>query len=93
MLGGLARGVQAHTWGGGVLGVLLGIVCVHAGHTQGVSRPTRGVQIHTWGGGFRPTPKGGCPGPGWGAVSQHAPRQTTTAAGGTHPTGMHSCRS
>ena len=32
---------------------------------------------------------------GWGGVSQHVPRQTpqqtATAAGGTHPTGMHSC--
>ena len=40
-----------------------------------------------WEGGFRPTP-------GDGGVSQHAlrqtPQQTTTAAGATHPTGMHS---
>ena len=28
-----------------------------------------------------------------GGVSQHALRQTATAAGGTHPTGMHSCLS
>ena len=40
-----------------------------------------GLQAHTWGEG----------------VSQHAlrqtppPQQTATAAGGTHPTGMHSC--
>ena len=42
-----------------------------------------GVQAHTWG-----VQAKGC-------VSQHALRQTpqqmATAAGGTHPTGMHSC--
>ena len=50
-------------------------------HTQEVSRPT----------------PGGSPGPHQG-ISQHAlrqtiphPQQTATAAGGTHPTGMHSC--
>ena len=70
------------------------------GSGQGGLRSTpRGVS--------RPTPRGspgshlgGSPGPHPGAcVSQHAlrqtppppPKQTATAAGGTHPTGMHSC--
>ena len=65
------------------------------GLARGVSRPTTGtgsLQAHTWG--------GGSPGPhlGRGCVSQDALRQnpppppwTATAAGGTHPTGMHSC--
>ena len=59
------------------------------------------------GGVSRPTPRGEVEGPGWGevsrstsrgGVSQHAlrqtpppPKQTATAPGGTHPTGMHSC--
>ena len=44
-----------------------------------------------------PHTRGGSPGPHLGGcVSQHALRQnpppwTATAAGGTHPTGMHSC--
>ena len=57
-------------------------------------------------GGSRSTPRGcpdphpeGCSGPGLGrglGVFQHAlrqtpPRDTATAAGGIHPTGMHSC--
>ena len=40
-------------------------------------------------GGPGPHPEG-CPGPGPGDISQHALRQTPPA-GGTHPTGMHSC--
>ena len=64
----------------------------------GVSRPTPrgevegsglgGLQVHNWVGVIsRPTPR---------VVSQHALRQTplqqtATAAGSTHPTGMHSC--
>ena len=69
------------------------------GLAGGVSRPIpRGV-VGGPGrkGGLGPGP-GGCPGPGLGVVcvSQHAlrqtsPPQTATAAGGTHPTGMHSC--
>ena len=45
----------------------------------------------------RPTPKGCVSRPTPGGVSQHAlrqtppPKQTATAAGGMHPTGMHSC--
>ena len=50
-------------------------------HTWGISRPTPG-------GVSRPTPRG--------VVSQHALRQrppqpTAIAAGGSHPSGMHSC--
>ena len=80
--GGLAWGgggsVQVHTWEGVSRPTLGG----------GLSRPTpgRGVQAQAQGV-SRPRPGGG--------VSQHAlrqtPHQTATAAGGTHPTGMHSC--
>ena len=78
-----------------------------SGLAWGVSRPTpRGVSRPTPGGVSRPTPRGvsrptpeGSPGPQVGEVSQHALRQTplththqtATAAGGTHPTGMHTC--
>ena len=84
--------------------VYRGVVSQHA---LQVSRPTPGgkiegsglggLQAHSPGGVSRPTP-GGSPVPhlgGW--VSQHAlrkappPEQTATAAGGMHPTGMHSC--
>ena len=55
-------------------------------HTWGVFRPTPllGVSRPTPRGVSRPTPRG---------ISQHALRQTpmATAAGDTHPTGMHSC--
>ena len=87
------RGLQAHTWGvsrptprgspdpdpGG-----------SPAHTQG------GLQAQTWGGGFPgPYLGGGLQAHTQGSVSQHALRQTpqltATAAGGTHPTGMHSC--
>ena len=59
----------------------------------GVSRPTPGgcLQVHTQGGCLQAHTKGEL------GVSQHALRQTpppqqmATAAGGTHPTGMHSC--
>ena len=57
-----------------------------------------------WGGGVQAHTRGG-PGPYWGGVQAQAggciptcteadtppPQHTTTAAGGTHPTGMHSC--
>ena len=68
----------------------------------GVSRPTsRGVSRPTPSGVSRPSSRGS-PGPHpgglqahtQGGVSQHALRQTPsmgTAAGSTHPTGMHSC--
>ena len=69
-------------------------------HTQG------GIQAHTGGGspgphpgrvGLQATPGGEVsrPTPGGGSVSFHArinPPPMATAAGGTHPTGMHSCR-
>ena len=51
-------------------------------HTGGVlqTHSKGGLQAHTWGGG---------------GLSQHAlrqtPKQTATTAGGTHPTGIHSC--
>ena len=54
-----------------------------------------GLQAHSRG--VSPGPHlGGSPGPHLGGLSQHALRQTppqqmATAAGGTHPTGMHSC--
>ena len=52
-----------------------------------------GVQAQTQGI-WTQTPMG-CPGPGPGGVSQHVlrktPQQRATAAGSTHPTGMHSC--
>ena len=66
-----------------------------------VSRPTpRGLQAHTWGV-SRPNP-GGSPGPHLEGLQAHTwggypsmywgrPPQTATAAGGKHPTGMHSC--
>ena len=71
----------------------------------GVSRPTaKGRLRGIWPGGVsRPTPKGevegdlargGLQAHTRGGLSQHALRQTpptATAAGGTHPTGMHSC--
>ena len=53
----------------------------------GASRPTPGDMS-------RSTPKGGVQAQK--GVSQHAlrhtPKQMATAAGGTHPTRMHSCR-
>ena len=57
---------------------------------RGVSRPTPGevLQVHTQGGFSRPTP--------WGDISactEADPPSMATAAGGTHPTGMHSCSS
>ena len=78
-------GLQAHTRGGGKL----------RGLAWGVSRPTTGVGKKlrglAWGGGVsRPTT--------WGVVvgipactEASTPQQMATAAGGTHPTGMHSC--
>ena len=68
-------------------------------HPEGVSRPTPGgrgspgphlrVSRPTpWGGSPGPHPGGGYPSIHWG---RHPPQQTATAAGGTHPTGIHSC--
>ena len=88
-LAGFLANTQGGSWGvypGGSLGP-------HLGGSPG-SDPGGCLQAHTWGvspgpqlGGARSTPKGGC-------VPWHALRQTpstATAAGGTHPTGMHSC--
>ena len=63
-----------------------------------------GLQAHTqggelkglaWGGVSTPTPRGRSPGPHLGdnlaCTEADTPQQTTTAAGGTHPIGMHSC--
>ena len=78
-------GFQAHTQGGKFRGIWLG----------GVSRPTpKGeverdlVQAHSQGGSWG--------GSGWGGTCSRAgvcveTPVTATAAGGTHPTGMHSC--
>ena len=66
-------------------------------HLGEVGESGWGLQAHTQGGGCGVW-LGGSPGPGEGCVSQHALRQTppssqqtATAAGGTHPTGIHSC--
>ena len=75
-------------------------------HALQVSRPTPKWELEGSGWGVsRPTPRGKVEGFGWGGlqahtwaggVSQHAlrqtpPHRTATAAGGIHPTGMHSC--
>ena len=88
-------GFQAHIQWGGVEGFGCG----------GVFRPTPmggglvgsglggGLQAHTQGE-VEGSGQGGPLGPHLGGVSQHAdppPQLTGTAAGGTHPTGMHSC--
>ena len=57
----------------------------------GVSRPrTRGggLQAHTKGSGLQAHTWGVYPSMHWG---RHPTPMTATAAGGTHPTGMHSC--
>ena len=86
-LRGLAWGeLQVHTqggswevWPGGV-----------SRSTPGVSRPTPwgGLQAHTQGG-LQAHTQGGYPSMHWGR--HPPPQQTATAAGDTHPTGMHSC--
>ena len=58
-------------------------------HTQG------GLQAHNWGV-SRPTPRGVVSRPTPGEcipayTEADTPPMTATAAGGTHPTGMHSC--
>ena len=59
----------------------------HSVHRGGHQAHTQGGNWGVWLGGVsRPTPVGVCPGPG-----QGGPKQMATAAGGTHPTGMHSC--
>ena len=77
-------------------GLHWGVVSQHA---LQVSRPTPkgevegsglgGLHAHTWGVSPGPHPGGVCvcPSMHWG----RPPPMTATAAGGTHPTGMHSC--
>ena len=60
----------------------------------GVSRPTPRGRLRVWPGGLQAHTQGGSPSPHLVGVFQHVLRQTpltATAAGGTHPTGMHSC--
>ena len=67
-----------------------GGVSQHALQVWGVSRPTAGGEVSrpTPGGVSRPTPGGVCiPA----CTEADTPQQPATAAGGTHPTGMHSC--
>ena len=70
-------GIQAHTQGG----------------SWGVSRPIPRGEV---GGVSRPTPRGEVGWSGQGGLQAHTrgsdgSQQAATAAGGTHPTGMHSC--
>ena len=86
--------------GGGIPACLAGLQAHNQGGSSGGSGQG-GLQAHTqggsWGGsslgGFsRPTPGG--PAPRAGVCSRGCgdpPPVTVTAAGGTHPTGMHSC--
>ena len=99
-------GIPACIAGGIPACLAAGLGGVVSQHALQVSRPTPrgevegdlargGLQAHTEGGSWgdlarvgvsRPIPRGG--------LSQHALRQTpptATAAGGTHPTGIHSC--
>ena len=77
-------GLQAHTQGGS-WGVWPG---GSPGPHLRVSRPTpRGGSWGVWPGGSPGPHPGGYPSMHWGRT----PQQTATAAGGTHPTGMHSC--
>ena len=76
-------GFQAHTQGGSL-----------GGSGWGVSKPTpKGevegdlVQAHSQGGSWGGSAPGGVPAWGCGETPP-----TATAAGGTHPTGMHSCK-
>ena len=83
-------------WGGGIPACLAG--GIPAGpHQEGVSRPTpRGVSRSTPGGSPGPQP-GGPPAPHLGGgcipacIEADPPPWMATAAGSTHPTGMHSC--
>ena len=76
-------------WGGGIPACLAGLQA----HTHGGEVEGSGLG----GGVSRPTPRGeveGSPGPDLGGIpactEADTPQQTATAAGGTHPTGMHS---
>ena len=74
--------VEGSGWEGLQVHTQVGWGCAQA-HTQGVSRttPMGGLQAHTQGGCF----------PACTEAHTTLPQQTATAAGGTHPTGMHSC--
>ena len=95
-LRGLAWGsLQAHTQGGKLRGLARGgFPGPHL--VGGVSRPTPGgcVSPGPHPGISRPTHEGS-PGPHPGEIPActvaDTPQQTGTAAGSTHPTGMHSC--
>ena len=83
--GGLARGVSRPTPRGEVGGSGQGCPGAHPGgvqaHVQGVGAQahTRGIKAQVWG----VYPSMHC--------GRYTPQQMATAAGGTHPTGMHSC--
>ena len=81
-LRGLARRGSSGPHPGGRLGVWLG---GSMPTPEGVSRP-----IPRGGGSPGPHPGGGCI-PACTEADTPRPQQTATAAGGTHPTGMHSC--
>ena len=103
--GGIPACLAAGLGGGGGIGIPACLAGFQA-HTQGRSWGVWPVGGGGGGGSPGPHP-GGSPGPHLdgsqvqgvsrptpGGVSQHAPRQTppmATAAGGRHPTGMHSC--
>ena len=95
--------------GGGIPACIVGGITSYlaAGLQQrggGISACLAGLQAHTQvevegsgqGRGLHPTP-GGSPGPHLGVggipACTEADPPTATAAGGTHPTGMHSCYS
>ena len=63
---------------------------------EGVSRPRPKGEVGGGGLGVQAQAREGCPGPRWcipayTEADTPPPEQTATAAGGTHPTGMHSC--
>ena len=86
-------------------GYVFTCVCLSTKEGGGIPACIAGLQAHTGGGrvevsGLRnspgPHPGGWSPGPPRGGLSRHTlrqtpPKQTATTAGGTHPTGMHSC--
>ena len=74
--------------------------CVCLSVREGVSKPTSRVKVEGSGGYPRPTPGGGAQaqaGVGGGCIpacteaDSPPAKQTASAAGGMHPTGMHSC--
>ena len=83
-LGGLARGWSPGPHPGERFGGSVGLRLISRGEVGGSGQG--GLQAHTWGG-VQAQAQG---------ISQHAlrlnppPQQMATAAGGTHPTGMHS---